>query len=186
MYCSQQTINQFVKSIMLPITLPFLEIMFYKILYFSCRMVYELKVSVVQGLFKKDEGNYYSSVSNCRGAGRGGWVIIARLNWWNLFKSIKGEKKEGVFLRSNLTKNVHDKVKSVMKFYEKLEKIVRFISYWVWVTDMRARIVSRWMTCDCWDNLASSNELVLSTWYFSLTNNRGVGFLLGQCVTLIK
>ena len=41
-------------------------------------MVYELKVSVVQGLFKKDEGNYYSSVSNCRGAGRGGWVIIAR------------------------------------------------------------------------------------------------------------
>ena len=78
MYCSQQTINQFVKSIMLPITLPFLEIMFYKILYFSCRMMYELKISVVQGLFKKDEGNYYSSVSNCRGAGRGGWVIIAR------------------------------------------------------------------------------------------------------------
>ena len=43
-------------------------------------MIYELEVSVVQGLFKKDEGNYYSSVSNCRRAGRGEWVIIARLN----------------------------------------------------------------------------------------------------------
>ena len=30
----------------------------YKVLYFSCRMIYDLMVSVAQGLFKVDKGNW--------------------------------------------------------------------------------------------------------------------------------
>ena len=48
------------------------------------------------------------------------------------------------------------------------KKGVCFISYSVWVV------------------IRALNSLLLITWYFSLTNNRGARFLLDNPVTLIK
>ena len=39
----------------------------YKILYFSCPITYELKVSVEQGLFKVDEGNWLVTCKKLKG-----------------------------------------------------------------------------------------------------------------------
>ena len=69
----------------------------------------------------------------------------------------------------------------------KLEKEdICFISYWVWIINIRARIVSRWVVYGCGNNEAHSIDLVLDTWYFSLTDNMSTGFLLDNRVTLIK
>ena len=57
---------------------------------------------------------------------------------------------------------------------------VCFIPYRVWAINFRVRNVSRWVIFGCGNNEAQS------TWYFPLTGNRVVGFVLDNRVTLIS